>query len=116
MSAGKYNIKIEEGANFATTITWKEDDTAIDITGYTGRMYIRKNGVDGAIILELTTENGRMVLGGVAGTIELSIDAADTVDLAFGSGVYDLELINGSGFVTRIIQGLVAYNRNVTQA
>ena len=33
MSAGKYNITIEQGADFALAFTLKEDDSAKDLSG-----------------------------------------------------------------------------------
>lgn len=114
MPAGKYNFKLEEGATFNTVITWEESDSPIDNTGYTARMTIRNNNFDGAVILELTTENGRIVLGGADGQITLNVDAADTEALDFASGAYDLEMINGDGDVVRLIEGVVTYKRNVT--
>jgi hypothetical protein len=57
-------------------------------------------------LIELTTGNGRIALGGSAGTITLTISATDTAALTAGRGVYDLELVSGSGIVTRLLQGV----------
>jgi hypothetical protein len=45
----------------------------------------------------------------------LSISATDTEALTAGRGVYDLELVSGSGIVTRLLQGVTTISRNVTR-
>ncbi len=51
MPAGKYNFKLQEGATSKTVITWEENDTPIENSGYTARMDIRKSGVDADVVL-----------------------------------------------------------------
>lgn len=114
--SGKYNgFVIEKGADFAPGLmTWKDsNDVAIDITGYTARMQIRKDFGD-AFEIELTTGNGRIVLGGTLGTIQLTIVNADTDALNAGNFKYDLELISSSGIVTRLLEGSLSISENVT--
>ena len=41
MSAGKYNITIEQGADFALAFTLKEDDSAKDLSDYSARAQMR---------------------------------------------------------------------------
>ena len=116
MSAGKYNgFTIEKGANFSPgTITWKDaNNVAINLTGYTARMDVKKD-VDSAAIISLTTANGRIALGGVAGTITLAVLAADTDPLITGNYRYDLELVSGSGVVTRLLEGSTTVVENIT--
>lgn len=118
MAAGKHNFLCEQGATFNPTITWKDEaGDPVSLTGYTGRMQVRKNYADSgvAIIISLTTENGRMSLGGSNGTIELLIDAVDTDDLPSGTHKYDLELESGSGVVTRLLKGSFKVDPEVTR-
>ena len=116
MTAGIYNLIVEQGATFTRVITWKDsDDALVDLTNYTARMMARVNFTDASPIFELTTENGGIALGGAAGTITLTISATDTA--AFDAqvhGVYDLELIDSSSVVTRLIRGNVKFDREVT--
>ena len=114
--SGKYNgFIIEKGADFLPgVITWKDsDDVAINITGYTARMQVRKDFTSTSI-LELTTENSRIALGGSAGTITLSVLASITAALTAGTYRYDLELISSGGVVTRLLEGSILVSENVT--
>lgn len=115
MSAGTYNILAEQGATFTRSILYTDAASApIDLTGHTAAMQVRSTASSGTVILALTTENSRLTLGGAAGTILLSIDAATMVGLPAGKYVYDLELYNGA-IVTRLIQGSFTISAEVTR-
>jgi hypothetical protein len=123
MPAGIYHFsvanesQVEQGATFEAVLTWKNDDeTPVDLTGYTARMQIRQTINDPTTEAELTTENGRIELGGVDGTITLMIPADVTEDFAWNDpAVYDLELISGTGKVTRVLKGNVELDEEVTK-
>ena len=115
MVAGKYDLTIEQGATLAQVFTWKDSaGVVINLTGYTARCHVRRRLEDTDKIMDLTTENGGITLGGVLGTITLNASATVTAQLS-GNGVYDLEMISSGGQVTRLLQGKVSFNANVTR-
>ena len=112
--AGSYKWIADKGATMSRVITWYSDEaqtTPVNLTNYTAKMQVRS--VPGStLILELSTTNGRIVLGGAAGTITCTVAAADmnmTADLY----QYDLELTNGT-VVTRLIQGSFEVRDEIT--
>lgn len=113
---GDYDFTIYQGATFSRILTWKDgNEDPVDITGFTARMQIRES-VDAADpFLSLTTENGGIALGGAAGTITLTISSTGTAALSQSSGVYDLEMIDGDGIVSRLLEGSVLISREVTR-
>lgn len=113
--AGAHHFTLEQGATFRRVITWRDDDgNLVNLTGYTARMQVRRIPGD-TTLLELTTANGRISLGGSAGTITLLVTAAVTAALTkWPSAVYDLELIDGSGTVTRLLEGKMRFSPEVT--
>jgi tRNA threonylcarbamoyladenosine modification (KEOPS) complex Pcc1 subunit len=116
MSAGVYKLTIEQGETFNPILTWKDETEAlVNLTGYTARMQIRKSVDASAFLLECTTENGRITLGGALGTIALSVSAADTAALPAGIFRYDLELISGGGIVTKLMKGDARVIQEVTR-
>jgi hypothetical protein len=115
MAATTYDLLIEQGANFSQVITYKEDGVPVALTGYTARMQVRATLESASTLVELTTANGRIALGGTAGTITLTISATDTAALTSGRGLYDLALVIGTGIVTRLLQGVATSSRNVTR-
>lgn len=114
--AGTLHITIEQGSDFTPVMTWKDQNgTAIDLSGYTARMQIRESVEATSFIHELTTGNGELVLGGAAGTITFAIPSATTTAFSFDTAVYDLELISGTGIVTRLLKGDVTLSLEVTR-
>lgn len=85
---------------------------AVDLTGATVRMQIRAE-IGGAVLLELSTENGGIAITG-PGTIIRTISAAQTSGLTWTEGVYDLEVEYPDGTVQRYLQGAVSVSREVT--
>lgn len=116
MAAETHNITIEQGATFTLSLVWRDSDNAlIDLTGYTARMQVRKTHRSDTVLLNFTTANGAITLGGAAGTIEVEGLATLTDDVDARTGVYDLELEDSTGFVTRLIEGSVVIKPEVTR-
>lgn len=115
MTAGIYDIVIEKGATWNPVITWKDSaGAAINLTGYSARLQIREKVTSSSALVSLTSSSG-ITLGGAAGTITPLISSTDTAALSFTTGVYDLELISGSGVVYRVLQGKVTVSPEVTR-
>ena len=113
MAAADYDLLIEQGATFELSIVWKDNEgTPIDISGYSARMQIRKT-YDSEPVINLTDGSG-ITLGGITGSIDISIDADTTDGLIINRGRYDLEL-ESNGIVTRLIQGTVEISKEVTK-
>lgn len=115
MVAGVYNLVIEQGSTFVKILTYKVNNQIVDLTNYTARMQLRSNIESSATVIELTTENGRISLGGVNGTITLTISATDTANLDDTNGVYDLEIVSSGGIVTRLLKGTFIIDGEVTR-
>ena len=115
MSAGYHHFIIEQGATFAQTLTLKDSNGAlINLTSFTGDMQFRPNP-SADTVLAISTTNGRMVVGGSAGTLVLTVSATDTAALEASDGVFDLEITSGGGVVTRLIEGTYSIRRNITR-
>ena len=86
-----------------------------DYTGCTARMQLREDVDSSAVLWEMTTDNGRIALGGTAGTVDLLVDASTTAAIAWTGGVFDLEIVHPSGEVTRLAQGSCCVSPEVTR-
>ena len=106
MSAGVYNIEIEQGGDYALAVTYKDSAGLVfDLTsGYTAQMNIKESYLDATAIDSLTTTSGEITLTSgvgtpVAGT--LAIDASKsvvTVTIGLGEhGFVSGNFINISG-------------------
>ncbi len=116
MTAGKHDFIIEKGASFQRVITWSDDlGDPINLTGYSANMQVRTSVTADDIEIELTDQNGKIVLGGTLGTITLSIADEDTATLNAGTFLYDLNLISSGGQTTRLIEGNIHIRHGVTK-
>lgn len=119
MSAFKLNLKIDQGATFTKAVTWKNGvpATLVNLNGCTARMQVRSSVESLKIILELNTENGGIILGGVAGTVTLVIPASLTKALTATAhnAVYDLEIVFPNGTIRRLLAGTVTISPEVTR-
>jgi hypothetical protein len=107
---------IEQGATWSRQFNYKDPNgVAINLTGYTARMQVRAKRTNPEVLLELTTENGGIVLGGADGSVTLQASAVDTAAFTWTRGVYDVELISAGGIVTRFIRGSVSVSPEVTR-
>lgn len=84
------------------------------LLGLTARMQIRAKLTDTDSILELTTENGGIILDDTAKTITMHITATQTELLTFKSAVYSLELLNGS-IVNTLVKGVLTLESEITR-
>lgn len=119
MPAHKVKLPIEQGATFDNTYTWKTGSrtaaTPVDLTGCVARAQFRPEITSELVLLELTTENGRIELGGVDGTIRLRLSATDTAAITWADAVYDLEIEFADGRVVRRMAGAVSVSPEVTR-
>jgi hypothetical protein len=114
INPGTYNITAYQGADFDRTFTITQSGTALNLTGYSSAMQVREAADSTAYLLNLTSGSG-ITLGGTAGTITVAITSAQSSAIPAGSYAYDLEIISGSGAVTRLLQGGFTVSGNVTR-
>jgi len=70
MAAGEFNILADQGANYVLYFIYETNSSAaIDLTGYQGRMQVRRSAYSGDILIGITgdTTSGVVKGGGVTG-------------------------------------------------
>lgn len=110
---GKYNLVCGQGTTFTFSFTVKTGDTAWDLTGYTATMTVRPFIGSNETTILATNSNGKIVLGGVAGTVVVTFDDATTAEFEPARYVYDFVLDSGS-VVTRLLEGKFIVTPGVT--
>ena len=112
----KLKFTIYQGATFRKRLTWTAPSgTPVDLTGCTARMQVRPEVESPTVLLELTTANGGITLGGVAGTIELFVSDDASTLFTWTAGVWDLEIEFPGGDVRRLAQGSISVSPEVTR-
>lgn len=116
LTPAKRKLTVIKGATFNPGWVWRAGGVLADLTGCTARMQVRDPDT-GALLLELTTENGGIVLGGQAGTIDLWVGALATTLIAWESGAWALELQYAAGpdHVDRLIEGSITVSPEVVR-
>ena len=108
--ATKANLVIDQGATWNSTVTLTDPDgNYIDLSSYTGAAQMRKHYTSS------TSTVFTVQLGGANGTITLSLSANATGNVAAGRYLYDVELTDSSGTISRVFEGTVTVNPNVTR-
>ena len=126
MAASNYDIKAEQGTTFKLHLLYSTEGVGINLSGFTSRMQVRRSYKNPKILLQLGTNGltgGGIILNastlGVTGTtggIYLAIDSVTMSKVPEGRHVYDLELLNASGEVQRLIQGVFDVPAEITRS
>ena len=108
-------ITIEQGSTFSLSINWTDSagDT-IDLTTYSARMKGRADNESD--VLFSWTDATEITLAATNPNVLITVDATTTA--AYSApllGVYDLELVSGSGVVSKILKGRLRIDREVTR-
>lgn len=116
MAAGVSNLIIPKGGTYKKDFWYKDNDkNVIDLTGYTARMQVREYHSSTSTILDLTTENGGLTITALEGKVSIRVEADVTAAVVTRSGVYDIELVDSSGDVTKFVGGSVKFPEEVTK-
>lgn len=118
MQPAHIDLEIYKGSTFVKTIEWKTGTpaVAVNLTGCTARMQIRKSVNDSVVLDTLTTENSRLEIHEpLNGKFKIIIPANISTAYTFTSAVYDLEIIFTNSTVTRVIEGCLSAIPEVTR-
>lgn len=132
MAAALKNFTIEQGTTYRLSICWRtsEEHGAVvrNLTGWKFRMQARRRQQDADILINATTENGKIIVGAdptVSGSeasptpsngwITVKLADTDTDALRARSLLYDLEAIAPNNEVYRLLKGQITIDPNITQ-
>lgn len=106
----KANIVVDQGSSFSTSINITDTtDAVIDLTGFTGVAQMRKHYTSS------TATPFTVTIVPASGTVRLALTANATANLVAGRYVYDVELTDDAGVISRIVEGIVTVTPNVTR-
>lgn len=124
MTAAVYDIQIEQGETFAPVweMLWPGTLQPFNFSGYSAHMQIRSSYYATGILADLHSNQGTIILGGVAGTLQPVLSASATAALSSGPvpisrtingrpsyqlGQYDIKITDPNGNVSVIMGGNV---------
>ena len=112
MSAGTYNLVIDQGSDFALDLVIKQSGTALNLANYSGRAQLRTSvsASSASASFSVTVTNA------ANGALKMQLPAATSSGISAGQYVYDLEIFTANdSIVKRIIQGDVTITPEVTR-
>lgn len=115
ITPGKHSFTLYQGTTLRKVFTWTVEGTPVDLTGFTGAAQLRKTAGDTVIALDLTTDNGGIIVDGAAGKITMYASALDTSELTAEKYVYDLEITDTQGDVSRLVEGVITISKGITR-
>ena len=112
MSAGTYNLVIDQGSDFALDLVIKEGGSALNLANYSGRAQLRTSVTASSASASFTVT----VTNAANGALKMQLPAATSSGISAGQYVYDLEIYTSAdSIVKRIIQGDVTITPEVTR-
>jgi len=111
ITPAKYEIVAYQGATLDKTFTVTNDGTAVNWTGYTAAMKVKRYP-DSTAVLSLSTGSGITALTN-DGKVSILATASQTSVIEPGNYVYDLELTSGS-YVVKLLTGRFTVIAEVT--
>jgi hypothetical protein len=104
----KINLVIDQGSTFTQVISLTDSaDLAVNTDVYTARGQIRKHYLSNSAV-SFTTALAN-------GDLTLSLTSTQTANIVAGRYVYDVELIDSSNNVTRLMEGIVTITPEVSK-
>jgi len=110
--AVKVNLSIDQGSTFGTSFNLSNEDTGeiLDLTTYSAVGQIRKHFSSSNSVSFVCAVNTS------TGILTASLTANTTKAMTAGRYVYDIEVTESmSGAVSRIVEGIVTVNPEVTR-
>lgn len=106
----KANLIIDQGTDFDATIDVTDfGGVPFDLTGYTISAQMRKNYASSSAF----TFNAVQL--GSAGQIVLALTSDITADIEPGRYLYDVEMTDQDGKITRVVEGMVTVTPGITR-
>lgn len=105
--ATRVNMVIDQGTSFQTTVTLTDSaGDPLDVSGLAASGMMRRSYYSiNSISFSTSLSNGSLIL---------SLTANQTANIADGRYVYDVDLTDNIGTVTRLVEGIVTINPSVT--
>ena len=114
MTAGKYDLVVEKGAQLERTLTITSSNSEFDsgISSHTFQAMIRENYGDASPAVTMQTS----ISDGANGVLLLLIPSSTTDAITIGGGVWDLEAVrNSDSEVVRLLEGEVIIKQSATK-
>jgi meiotically up-regulated gene 157 (Mug157) protein len=108
------DLCLPQGQTWDTSVVWEADGEPVNLTGWSTRMMLRASAEAASPTVSLSTATSTMTALS-NGTIGLSYSAISSAAITAATYLYDLEVVNPSGNVRRLMQGRAVVSREMTR-
>lgn len=113
--AERYDLRIDQGSDKKLTLIFKDSEKhVLNLTGYRAYMQARIHPAVQEVVMELSTENGLIVITPLQGKLDISFPKEMTSSIRAAKYYYDLELVSDEETV-RVIEGNLTITPEVTR-
>ena len=110
--ANQVELYCDQGTDFSYALDLSnDDDTPLNVTGYTFTSSIRKSFYSSGVTANLTVT----ILNAAGGNVQISMNAATTANIKAGRYLYDVKMINDTSVVSRVIEGIITVYPQITK-
>jgi hypothetical protein len=110
--ANQVELYCDQGTDFSYVLDLSnDDDTPLNVTGYTFTSSIRKSFYSSGVTANLTVT----ILNAAGGNVQISMNAATTANIKAGRYLYDVKMINDTSVVSRVIEGIITVYPQITK-
>lgn len=103
MAGNNYNITAEQGSTFVLRFDIKTDGVAWDLSTYSARMQVRSSASATTAVLNLVSPTNISLTN--LGVVTVTVPASTMAGVTASKYVYDLELVDSTGVVTKPLKG-----------
>ena len=112
MAAGKYDIVIDQGSDFAIEVQIQQNSANVNLSTHSARAQLRPTPTSSTKTADFTCS----ITNASQGKIKMSLGNSVTANISNGKYYYDLELVNYSdSSVNRLIEGVARVTPEVTR-
>ena len=105
------NLYVDAGATYSNIITvTASNGQALNLTGYSVASQMRKS-YQSSTAYDFTAS----IYDANNGKIRLQLTDSDSADIPAGRWLYDVEITSAAGTKTRVVEGIVTVNPQITQ-
>jgi hypothetical protein len=113
MSAGIWNVTVEQGTTFDPVLTWKDSyGHLVNVSGFTIEMQIRDSATSPTLLADLTPY---ITVGGQDGAFTFNVPASITATWSWTKGVYDIKVTAPGGDTKRLLEGKITVDPAVSR-
>lgn len=112
MTAPYIELNIDQGTDFADTITLTSDinNVPINVANYIVTSQLRRSYYSANASANMTCS----ISDGPNGVISFGLSAANSANIKAGTYVFDVKVNDGTGIISRILEGVIFINPRVT--